>query len=85
MSFSGSSPSVKDDKPIQPKLGIKERNYDVTRKFQEIWLTKLPWAELFARENGTLHIVKCKVCIRVEGKEKILVANWDSFCKHVGC
>jgi hypothetical protein len=38
MSFSESSPSAKDDKPIQPKVGIKKRNYDVTKKFQEIWL-----------------------------------------------
>jgi hypothetical protein len=84
MSFSGSSPSVEDDKPIQPKVGIKKRNYDVTRKFQEIWLAKLPWVELFVREDGTLHTIKCKVYTEVEGKNKILAAKWDSLCKHVG-
>jgi hypothetical protein len=82
MSFSGFSPNVENDKPIQPKVGIKERNYDVTRKFQEIWLAKVPWSELFVREDGTLHVVKCKVCIEVEGKNKILVVQWDSLCKH---
>jgi hypothetical protein len=45
MSFSVSSPSAEDDKPIQPKVSINKRNYDVTRKFQEIWLAKFPWAE----------------------------------------
>jgi hypothetical protein len=31
MSFSGFSPNVKDDKPIQPKVSIKKKNYDATR------------------------------------------------------
>jgi hypothetical protein len=61
MSLSGSSPSVENDKPIQPKVGIKKKNYDATRKFQEKWATKLPWEKLFIGEDGTLHIVKCKV------------------------
>jgi hypothetical protein len=33
MSLNGSSPNVEDDKPIQPKVGIKKRNYDATKKF----------------------------------------------------
>jgi hypothetical protein len=57
MSLSGSSPSIEDDKPIQPKVGIKKRNYDATKQFQEKWVAKLPWAELFVREDGTLHII----------------------------
>jgi len=31
MSLSGFSPSAKNDKPIQPKVGIKKRNYDATK------------------------------------------------------
>jgi hypothetical protein len=85
MSFNESSPSAEDDKPNQPKVGIKKRNYDVTRKFQETWLAKFPWVKLFVRENGTLHIVKCKVCIEVKRKKKILAAKWDSFCHHACC
>jgi hypothetical protein len=61
MSLSGSSPSAENDKPIQPKVGIKKKNYDATRKFQEKWATKLPWEKLFIGKYGTLHIVKCKV------------------------
>ncbi len=34
------------------------------------------------REDGTLHTVKYRVCIKVEKKNKILVVKWDSFCKH---
>jgi len=75
MFLSGSSPSAKNDKPIQPKVGIKKRNY----------VAKLPWAELFVGEDGTLHIIKCRVCTEVEGKNKIFVVKWDSLCKHVGC
>jgi hypothetical protein len=50
MPLNGSSPNAKDDKPIQPKVGIKKRNYDVINKFQEKWATQLPWAKLFARK-----------------------------------
>ncbi len=83
MFLSGSSPSAENDKPIQPKVGIKKKNYDVTRKFQEKWVAKLPWRKLFVREDGTLHIIKCRICTEVEGKNKILV-KWDSLCKHAG-
>jgi hypothetical protein len=82
MSLSGSSPNVEDDNPIQFKVGIKKRNYDAIKKFQENRATKLPWAEFFIREDGTLHIVKCMVCIEVEGKYKIFATKWDSLCKH---
>jgi hypothetical protein len=32
MPLNRSSPSVKDDKPIQLKVGIKKRNYDAIKK-----------------------------------------------------
>jgi hypothetical protein len=35
--------------------------------------------------NCSSDIVKCRVCTEVEGKNKILVVKWDSFCKHEGC
>jgi hypothetical protein len=34
--------------------------------------------------NCSSDVVKCKVCIEVERKKK-LVAKWDSSCKHEGC
>jgi hypothetical protein len=43
MFLSGLSPSAENDKPIQPKVGIKKKNYDATKKFQEKWATKFPW------------------------------------------
>jgi hypothetical protein len=39
---------------------------------------------LFIGKNGTLHIVKCRVCAKVERKNKIFGVKWDSLCKHVG-
>ncbi len=47
MSLSGSSFSVENDQPIKSKVGIKKKNLDVIKKFQEKWATKLPWAKLF--------------------------------------
>lgn len=45
---------------------------------------KLPWAELFVGLDDNLHIIKCKICSEVEGKDKLIVFKWDSICKH-GC
>jgi hypothetical protein len=85
MPLNGFSPSAKDDKPIQPKVGIKKKNYDAIKKFKEKWVAQLPWVELFIREDGTLHIVKCRVCTKVERKKYIFTTKWDSFCKHASC
>ncbi len=82
--MSGSSVNAEDNLPIPSKVGIKNRNYDATRKFQDKWVVELPWVELFIRKDGNLHIVKCRICIEVERKDKLLVSKWDSFCKHIG-
>jgi len=61
----------------------KKKN-DVSRKFQDSWAAKLPWVELCLGSNGNLHIVKCRICSEVEGKDKIFAIKLDSLCKHVG-
>ncbi len=42
------------------------------------------WVEWFIGENGSLHIIICRIFTKVERNDKLLVARWDSFCKHVG-
>jgi hypothetical protein len=84
MSLNGSSPNPEDNMPIPSKVAIKKRNYDATRKFQDKWVVELPWAELFIKKDGNLHIVKCRICIEVKGKDKLLISKRDYFCKHVG-
>jgi hypothetical protein len=32
--------------------------------------------------DGRVHLVKCKVCSKVEHKDKLLAPKWDSFQKH---
>jgi hypothetical protein len=44
--------------------------------------TKLPWVELFTREDGSLHIVKCRVYIEVEKKDKLFAHKWDFLYKY---
>jgi hypothetical protein len=43
----------------------------------------LPWAELQMGVDGYVHLVKCKVCLEVEHKDKLLAPKWDSLDKHV--
>ncbi len=69
---------------VQPKLEIKKQNYNAIRKFQDFCATKFPLVELCLGSHGNLHTIKCKVCSEVDGKDKLLLAKWDSFYIHVG-
>jgi hypothetical protein len=52
MSFCEFSHTHEENLPIPSKVGIKKQNYDVTKKFQDKWVMKLPWAQLFTKEDG---------------------------------
>ncbi len=84
MSLNGFPPNFENNMPIPSKVGIKKQSYDATIKFQVKWVVELPWAGWFIRKDGNLHIVKCRICIEVKGKDKLFVSKWDYFCKHVG-
>jgi hypothetical protein len=59
----GKKPIVDDNAnlSIPPNLILRKQNYDHTKKFQDLWATKLPWAEMFPWSNGLLQNVKCKI------------------------
>jgi hypothetical protein len=66
MSLNAYSHILKENLPIPSRVRIKKWNYDATNKFQHKWITNL-------------HIVKCRICIEVERKDKLLVLKWDFF------
>ncbi len=43
----------------------------------------MPWVEPIFNEVGMVAFVKCCVCSKIENKNKVLVAKWDSIEKHV--
>jgi len=43
---------------------------------------KMPWVEPIFNDVGLVCIVRCRVCTKIERKEKNLVVNWDSIKKH---
>jgi hypothetical protein len=45
---------------------------------------KLPWIKLAANACGEVHQVKCKVCTKIKGKEKVVLPKLDNFWKHSG-
>jgi hypothetical protein len=84
MSLCGSSQTLKRNLPIS--LKVKKWNYDVTKQFQDKWIIKLLWVELYIRKDGSLCIVKCRIYVEVEGMNKLLACKWDLFfCKHASC
>jgi hypothetical protein len=52
--------------------------------FKEEWATQFPWVELVEDHVTKTHLVCCKVCSLVEGKDKILNLKLDGLQKHVG-
>jgi hypothetical protein len=58
---------------------VTDGNY----KFQEILALKMPWVEPIFYEVGVNSSARCRVCTKIERKEKKLVAKWDSIEKHV--
>jgi hypothetical protein len=50
----------------------------VNYKFQDVWALKMPWAEPIFNEVGSVTFLKCHVCSKIEMKNKVLVAKWDS-------
>jgi len=62
----------------------KRKLYERSRKFQNTRTTKLPWAKSMFDEKGEVQQVQCKVCTSIEGKQKFLVAKFDSLLKHQG-
>jgi hypothetical protein len=59
-------------------------SYEATRKFQESWAAKLPWAECIKGGDGLFDYVHCLICSAFEIQEKILRPKWDILKKHGG-
>jgi len=63
----------------------KYKLYERSRKFQDTWMTKLPWIEFVFDEKGEVQQVRCKVYTFVERKHKLLATKLDSLLKHQSC
>jgi hypothetical protein len=50
----------------------KKKNIDIKRMFKEKWATQFPWVEPLVVHVSKIHMMYCKVCSMVEGKEKLL-------------
>jgi hypothetical protein len=49
------------DPIVQKPKKMKKFKYEFNKVFQDIWIAKLPWAEVVMGPNGKLSMVKCKV------------------------
>jgi hypothetical protein len=68
-SDSGPSIFVDDQEEMDPEvlewLAAKKKSkksYEATRKFQDMWATKLPWAKCVKGATGLLDHVLCLIC-----------------------
>jgi hypothetical protein len=56
----------------------RRRDYERSRVYQDIWATKLPWAESVLGNDGKVHQVRCLVCTKINGREKLLAPKLDT-------
>jgi hypothetical protein len=76
------SDSENEDRPSPGKK--TKPNYDRARRFQLEWQARLPWAEGVLSDDGKLHMVRCRTCTSVDGREKLLAPKLDTLLKHEG-
>ncbi len=50
--------------------------------FQDVWNVKQPWVKFVVDEQRKLHLVRCKFCSKIDGKDKMLAPKIDSLRKH---
>ena len=60
------------------------KNYGAMRHFQDSWAGKLPNAESEMAVGSTISQIRCKICTKVEGREKLLVPKIDRLFNHAG-
>jgi len=58
--------------------------YDLNHCFRNAEVTKLLWVKFIVGANGRVHKVKCKVCKKIKGHNKLLVWKLNSLWKHIG-
>jgi hypothetical protein len=42
----------------------------------------LPWAKSIVNDRGKVHQVQCAICLKIEGKERLLVPKFNRLFKH---
>jgi len=55
-----------------------QKRYDHHRKFQTLWVAKLPWTEGIMATDGTLHMIRYYVCFAFERKPYIMAPKVDT-------
>lgn len=62
----------------------KKQKTHPKRRFQDMWAAKFPWCEQQVAGAGEFDVVRCKICSKVNGADKILAAKDDNLAKHQG-
>jgi hypothetical protein len=62
----------------------KVKEWEINQIFQDVWVTKLPWAEAMLGENGKVNMVKCCFCLQIKSRKKFMIPKFDNLKKHIG-
>ncbi len=74
---------LSDSRPNKPKKRANKLKWELNKVYQDKWATRFSWFEAGCQKDGKMNMVRCNICIDIEGKEKLLVPKLDSI-KHFG-
>ncbi len=55
------------------------KEYEQNKMFQDVLSIKLSWVEFVVDEQGKVNLVRCKVCSKIDGKDKCLPLKLTTF------
>jgi len=61
---------------------FKKQDYESNKQFQDRWAWCFPWAKCITNDRGKVHQVRCAICLKIEGKERLLVPKLNMLFKH---
>jgi hypothetical protein len=68
--------------PNKPKKKANKSEWELNKFYQNKWATMFSWSKVVCGKDSKMTMVKCKICINIEGREKLLVSKMNSLVKH---
>jgi hypothetical protein len=63
---------------IYVEIKRKRKEYEKIKGFQDVWNVKTPRTKSMVDEQGKVHKIICKICTKINRKEKLLVPKLDN-------
>jgi hypothetical protein len=60
-----------EQNPKFPKVAMKKQKYEFGRKFQDVWVIRLPWAKSMVMVMGRPPLLGAKFVLKLRAKKSL--------------